>query len=350
MKSAQRPRVTRVVLVKQRRVALADVHPVRRAVAARVADLLGAVVQPRAGALFDPPPDRVGVERAQVVLPARLVADVRRRLEGEHPKAHVAGGPQDGGDLVDVARRDRHVVGQVARDAVLLVQAHEHVAEPLPVRVQVGFAARRAQAAATEHERVEVAGEREVGEARPAGPRVERERFEVLVVEVAVRHRHRFATVAEHRLERARVVLGTEQRHLPADELRVLAGPALRAQQRHLAVDLALGVVAVGADPVGLLGVVARGTGEVAARKHAVRSLTAGHPPPEHLVGLLDVRGQLGPAGGEGGGQVGMLRAGRDLERAQPRGEPAHARHANARPGTAGRAGRAGRRPRRAGG
>ena len=56
--------VARVVLVEQRRVAVADVQAVRRAVAAHVADLLGVEVQPRAGALLDPPPDLVGVERA----------------------------------------------------------------------------------------------------------------------------------------------------------------------------------------------------------------------------------------------------------------------------------------------
>ena len=136
-------------------------------------------------------------------------------------------------------------------------------------------------------------GEREVFEAPLAGARVERERDEVVVVEVAVGHRHRLAAVADHRLQRAGVVLGTEQRDLAADELRVLAGPALAAQQRHLRVDLGDRVVAVDAHAVGVLGVVARRAGEVALRKDAVRPLAAGHPLAEHLVGLLDVRRQL---------------------------------------------------------
>ncbi|MBW3607493.1 MAG: TVP38/TMEM64 family protein, partial [Actinobacteria bacterium] len=187
----QRACVARVVLVEQRRVAVRGDQAVRGPVAAHVTDLLGVEVQPRAGARFDPPPHLVGRERAEVILPAALVADVRGGLEREHPKAHVARRAQHVGDLVDVARSDRHVVGEVARDAVRLVEAREHVAEVLAVGVQVGLAARPAQPTAAEHERVEVPGEREVGEARPASLRVEREPLEVRVVEVAVRHRHR---------------------------------------------------------------------------------------------------------------------------------------------------------------
>ena len=44
--------------------------------------------------------------------------------------------------------------------------------------------------------------------------------------------------VPEHRCERARVIVRTEERHLAADQLRVLTGPAAVAQQSHLRVHL----------------------------------------------------------------------------------------------------------------
>ena len=193
----------------------------------------------------------------------------------------------------------------------------EHLAEALAIRVQLRLELRPLDPAPAEHHRVEVPREREVVEATLARARVQRERFEVVVVEVAVGHRHRLAAVADHRPQRARVVLGTEQRDLPADELRVLAGPAQAAQQGHLRVDLADRVVAVDAHAVGLLRVVAGRAGEVALREHAVRSLAAGHPLAEHLVRALDVRGQLRPPARERGREIGMLGARRELELAQ---------------------------------
>ena len=171
-----------------------------------------------------------------------------------------------------------------------------------------------------------------------AGGRVEREPLEVVVVEVPVGHAHRLAAVVEHRLQRGRVVVGREQRHLAADQLRVLARPAELAQQRHLRVDLGHRVAPVDAHAVGLARVVTRGAGEVAAREHAVRALAAGRAAAEHLVRRLDVRRQLLPAPRERGRQVRVLRPREDLELAQvhrahttlpprPRGRNAACRH-----------------------
>ncbi len=196
---------------------------------------------------------------------------------------------------------------------MLAFEALEHRDEALAVGVQVGLAARALDPAPAEHHGVEVTGERDVPEAAGLD-----EPRQVVVVEVAVGHRHRLAAMAFHCQQRPRVVLGVEQRHLAADELRVLARAAPGAQVGHLPVDLALGVRAVDANPVGLLGVVARRAGQVAAREHAVRALAPGGAPPEHLVGRLDVRGQLLPAPGERLDEVGVLGSGRDLERAEP--------------------------------
>jgi hypothetical protein len=123
-------------------------------------------------------------------------------------------------------------VREVVRDAVLALQALEHLAERAAVGMQLGLRARAPHAAPAEHHRVEVPGEREVREARPARARVERERLEVRVVEVPVGHRHRLAAVADHGLQRGGVVVGRQQRHLAPDELGVLARPAQLAQQR----------------------------------------------------------------------------------------------------------------------
>jgi len=87
---------------------------------------------------------------------------------------------------------------------------------------------------------------------RLAGGRVERQRLEVVVVEVAVGQRHRLAAVVDHRPQRGRVIVGLEQGDLPADQLGVLAGAALGAQVGHLTLHLVHRVRAVGAHTVGL--------------------------------------------------------------------------------------------------
>jgi hypothetical protein len=313
--------VARAVLVEQGDVPVADVAAVRGAVAAHVADVQRVGVQPAAGAALDLGPHLVAAERAEVLLPAHSVADVRGGLEREHPEAEVAAVAQHGRDLVEVPRRDRHVVREVRRDAVLALEALEHRAEAGAVLVELLLAAHALDAAPPEHRRVEVAGERDVVQARRAGRRVEDEGLEVGVVEVAVGHRHRLAPVALHDQQRPRVVVGRQQRDLAADELGVLARPAALAQERHLAVDLGGGVVAVGADPLRLLAVVARGAREVAAREDAVRALAAGRAAAEHLLRRLDVVRELGPAPRERLGQVGVLGTGEHLEGPQAFGQ-----------------------------
>jgi hypothetical protein len=72
-------------------------------------------------------------------------------------------------------------------DAVLALQALEHLAEALPVGVELALVSGSLDPPAAEHHRVEVPGEREVGEAGLARPRVQGQGLEVVVVEVAVR-------------------------------------------------------------------------------------------------------------------------------------------------------------------
>ena len=123
--------------------------------------------------------------------------------------------------------------------------------------------------------------------------------------------------MAAHEQKRLRVVVGVEQCDLAADQLGVLARPALLAQVGHLPVDLDQRVRAVDPHPVGLARVVARGAGEVAAREHAVRPLAPGGPPPEALPVVLDVVGQLVPPPPQRGLGVGVDRAGGEVEPAQ---------------------------------
>lgn len=59
----------------------------------------------------------------------------------------------------------------------------------------------------------------------------------------------------------------------------LLTGAAHRAQVRHLSVDFGDRVLAVGPHPVSLATVVAGSTGQVAAGKHAVGSLTTRRAP-----------------------------------------------------------------------
>ena len=177
---------------------------------------------------------------------------------------------------------------------MLALQAREHGAEPLAVRVQVGLAMRPLDSAPSEHHRVEMAGKAEALEPRLA-VRAERQPLEVLVVEVPVRHRHRLAPVPAHDRQRRGVVLGRKQRDLAADELGVLPRPAPLAQERHLGVDLADRVRAVDAHAVGVARVVAGRAGQVATREDAVRALAARGPAPEHLPVVLGARGQLRP-------------------------------------------------------
>jgi hypothetical protein len=127
-------------------------------------------------------------------------------------------------------------VGEVVADPVLACQSLELFDEPPPVGVQLRLGLRRRDSAAAEHQRVEVARESQQVEPPPAvGPH--REPLEVLVVEIAVSHAHRLAAVAHHRLERGGVSVGSEQRNLAADQLRVLTGAPRPPQVPHLRVD-----------------------------------------------------------------------------------------------------------------
>src|SRR5206468_8142322 len=102
-----------------------------------------------------------------------------------------------------------------------------------------------------------------------------------------------------------------------ADQLRVLAGSAELAKERHLGVHAVNGVLTVDADAVGLAGVIARGAGEVAPGEHTVGPLAAGRPAAEHLTAGLDVRGQLVPPAAQRSAQVGMLGSGEDVKAAE---------------------------------
>jgi len=80
----------------------------------------------------------------------------------------------------------------------------------------------------------------------------------------------------------------------------------------HLSVDFGDRVLAVGPHPVSLATVVAGSTGQVAAGKHAVGSLTTRRAPTQELSGGLDVVGELLPAPRERGRQLRLDRP-RDL-------------------------------------
>jgi hypothetical protein len=208
------------------------------------------------------------------------------------------------------------VVGQIAHDPVLGFETSEHLAEPLPIGVQVCFAAGLGYAATPHHGGVEVPSEGKGGE---AGPPVgaDGDRLEVLVVEVAVGEAHGNPPGGVHRSERGGVVVGGEQGDLTADELRVLAQSPLPEQVGHLPGDLGDGVGAVDGDLVGVGRVVAGLAGEVALGEHAVRTLAAVRPPPEQLRRGLDRFGQRRPAPGQRRCRLGVDRPGPSLERPQ---------------------------------
>ncbi len=317
--------VARIAIVEQRHVAVAHVGAVGGAVAALVPDLEGVPGEVAAGAGLDLCPHRVAGERRVVVLPAARVADERRGLKGEHAEAQVAAVADRLRHLLHVARRHRHVVRQVAANAVLALQPREQRAEAGAVGVELGLVLDVPDPATSEHHRVEVPRERELPEARGA-VRTDRERDEVVVVEVPVGHRHRLASMAAHGVERGGVVVRGEQRHLAADELRVLAHPAPRPQERHLAVDLRDRVPPVDRDAVGVARVVARSAGEVAAREDAVRALAARGAAAERLVRGLDVVRKLVPAALERRLGLGMDWSGGQFEAPEPVAQrPGHA-------------------------
>jgi len=217
-----------------------------------------------------------------VIAPPLRVADEGGGLERQHPEPHVQACVDDLCDLVEVARRDRHVVRQVKTHPVLSLQPLEVLHETSAVRVQLRLAAGPRDAVAAEHHRVEVP--RESQELEPPPPvRADRQPLQVVIVEVTVGHAHRLASVAPHRLKRGRVALGPQQRHLAADQLGVLAGATHGPQIGHLRVYLGLSVSRVDPDRIGLTGVVARGAGQVAAREHAVRALAPGAAAAEQL-------------------------------------------------------------------
>jgi hypothetical protein len=223
---------------------------------------------------------------------------VRGRLEAHHRVAHGQDGAHGVGHLVEVGRRDGHVVGQVVAQAGLGAQVAEHLHEPLPEGVQLGLAPRADGAAAAAHQRVDVRREAHPGQPQPAVVPGD-EGAQVRGVEVAVGHRHRRAAVPAHRQQRLGVVVGGQQADLAADQLGVRVGAAAFAQVGHLRVDLADGVPAVDADLVGVGRVVAGGAGQVAPREDAVGALAAHRVPAEALRRGAHVLGQGGPPLGQ---------------------------------------------------
>ena len=189
-------------------------------------------------------------------------------------------------------------MGEVEAHAVVAVQVPEHLHEPSPERVDLDLVPGPGDPGAPPHQRVEVCGERQPAEPGLPGP-VERQRTEVVGVEVAMGHRHRLAAVGAHRGERSSVVLGVEQRDLAADQLGVRPRAAPRLKQAHLGVDLCDGVASVDPHLVGVLGVVAGRAGEVALREDAVRALAPHRVAAEDLLPRPDAGGQGGPALGK---------------------------------------------------
>ncbi len=196
-------------------------------------------------------------------------------------------------------------------------QPLEHLHEASPWRVEVTLGTRARNPAAAEHQRVEVPRHPQHGKTRSLIG-VEREAAQIGLVEVAMSHAHRLADVTAHDLQRAGVIVGVQQRHLAADQLRMLTRPTDPAQRRHLRLHLRHGVVAVGAHALRLLGVIARGTREVAPRKHAVGSLTPDTAAPQELRVGAHTDGQLSPAPRQRRLRIGVNRSRRAPRAHQP--------------------------------
>jgi len=172
-------------------------------------------------------------------------------LEGEHPEPVGVAVADHTGDLVQVPRGDGPVVRQEVPNPVLLPEPREHGREPLPVGVQRSLIRWSFDAAAPEHQDVEMPRE-----GHPVQPRapvgVQGQVGEVVVGEVDVAHAHRLPTMFPHNLEGRGVVIGREQAHLTADELGVRAGAAGRAEQPQLCGHGGAGVGPVDRHPVGV--------------------------------------------------------------------------------------------------
>lgn len=157
-----------------------------------------------------------GIERHRLVIlaPAVGVTDVSGRLKREHSEAHSHAGTDHVGDLIEVAWRDRHVVGEVVPHSVLAPQPLESFDERPPGRVQLRFVGGPAMTAMAEHQGVEVAREaQQIETGKPVGS--DRQSLQILVVEIAMGHAHRPAAVPAHRGQGRGVIVGIEQRHLP---------------------------------------------------------------------------------------------------------------------------------------
>jgi transposase len=97
--------------------------------------------------------------------PSVIVFDVNETLSDMSP---MAARSADVGDLVHVAGGDGHVVREEMRHAVLALQAGEDVDESCSVRVQRRLVRRAFDTAASEHQHVEVSGERDPVDASAA--------------------------------------------------------------------------------------------------------------------------------------------------------------------------------------
>ncbi len=87
-------------------------------------------------------------------------------------------------------------------------------------------------------------GERYLPKPRLAG-RLQRDIQQVLVVEVSVRHGHRFPSGGTHGKQGRCVVSGGQQTDFAADQLGVAAGSAQTAEERQLFVHCPHGVATV---------------------------------------------------------------------------------------------------------
>jgi len=292
------PQIPPVVTVEQRMPLLADKRAVGGAVAADIAVLEHPVVDAGTGACLDLRPHVVARDVAVLAAPAPVVADEGGRLERQHPVARPSGRTDDAGDLVEVGRRDGHVVRGEGTDPVLAAQPPQLVDEPPPVRVERGLVRRAGDTAPAVHEHVEVGGERHPAQAPPPVP-AEDEGVEVVVVDVAVGEAHRLAGMRAHDRQGLGVVVGVEQADLAADELGVRPWSADVAQQTHLCGHPGEGVRPVDAHLVGVARVVAGRAGEVAARKDPVCPFAAHPVAAEHPAGSAHDLRQPGPAARE---------------------------------------------------
>lgn len=147
---------------------------------------------------------------------------------------------------------------------------------------------------------------------------IEHDRFEVVVVEVAVGEAHRDTTVPAHGGQGLRVCVGRQQRDLTADQLCVLARSPVSAQVGHLPIDLCDRVRPVHGHPVGLAAVVARRAPEVAGGEHPVGPLASRQLATQQLRRCPHAGRQLVPASRVRGRDLGIVWPCRDLQVTEP--------------------------------